>query len=69
MSDHYSYEGQFFDAFPTFRSARSIQVLFLPAADHLFTRSESREALVGAFERWADRFGWRGREEHVSITR
>lgn len=68
MSDHYCYEGQFYDCFPALRGARSVQVVFLPAADHLLTRHRSREALLGAIGGWADRFPWREREPRVSLT-
>jgi len=67
MADQYNYDGQFFEAFPEFRD-RPVEVVFLAATDHLFSRQRSRAALAGAVERWADRFAWREAPERVSVT-
>jgi pimeloyl-ACP methyl ester carboxylesterase len=67
MADHYSYEGQFFDAFPEYRG-RSVEVVFLAATDHLFSRTRSRAALAGALQRWANRFATREAPARVSVT-
>jgi hypothetical protein len=67
MADHYNYEEQFFDAFPEFRG-RSVEVVFLAATDHLFSRARSRAALATVLGRWVDRFAWREAPERVSLT-
>jgi pimeloyl-ACP methyl ester carboxylesterase len=67
MADHYNYDGQFFEAFPEFRD-RTVEVVFLAATDHLFSRARSRDALAGSVERWVGRFAWREAPERISVT-
>jgi hypothetical protein len=65
MSDWYNYAEQFFDSLPGLRG-RSVEVVYLGAVDHRFSRARSRAALLEAFERWADRFTWRAAHERPS---
>ena len=53
---YYNYQGQLAAKFPTFRPARGLVELFLPAAKHTYPLAHHRRLVMDRIREWAEKF-------------
>ncbi len=51
-AERHNYEGQFADTHPELRGLANIRIVWLPMADHTYSRVWMKERLFAALERW-----------------